>query len=72
MDTTALIGQTPRLERLLARGQVLILAHGLGEKAIDYVKDEECQWHSNNPQLWHLKFPHPSTTRRSERWKRKS
>jgi len=41
VDTTALIGQTPRLERLLARGQVLILAHGLGEKAIDYVKDEE-------------------------------
>ncbi|WP_235578399.1 DDE-type integrase/transposase/recombinase [Pseudorhodoferax sp. Leaf267] len=31
-----------------------------------------CQWHSNNPQLWHLKFPHPSTTQRSERWKRKS
>ncbi|MET3518163.1 hypothetical protein ABIC63_005973 [Pseudacidovorax sp. 1753] len=30
-----------QLERLLARGQVLILAHGLGEKAIDYVKDEE-------------------------------
>ena len=22
--------------------------------------DHECQWHSNNPHLWHLKIPHPS------------
>ncbi|MET3517988.1 transposase, partial [Pseudacidovorax sp. 1753] len=42
------------------------LAFALGEAC------QFCQWHSNNPQLWHLKFPHPSTTRRSERWKRKS
>lgn len=31
----------------------------------------ECQWSSNNPQLWHLNFPHPSHAR-SIRWSRNS
>jgi len=31
----------------------------------------DCQWSSNNPQLWSSNLPHPSTPR-SERWKRKS
>lgn len=30
-----------------------------------------CQWSSNNPQLWHLNFPHPSHAR-SIRWIRNS
>lgn len=32
-----------QFERWLARGQVLTLAHGLGEKAINYVREEERQ-----------------------------
>ena len=38
------------------------------QPAFDQSIGYDCQWSSNNPQLWSSNFPHPSTPR-SERWK---
>lgn len=62
-----------QLERFLARGQVLILAHGLGEKAIEYVKDEErrlteeLRASGNNPVYSNKRNPEPG----GRAWNRK-
>lgn len=62
-----------QLERFLARGQVLILAHGLGEKAIGYVKDEERRLAEaqraagNSPVYSNKRNPEPG----SRAWERK-